>query len=272
MRLACGTCLAFLAAAAATTPETTLVAYLGGAGTDDCDGITTDRAGDIYLACHSNSPDFPLSPAKASPQSRDAMDAVVVKIEARTGRLAWATHTGGSSWDAVGDICVTRDGYVYALGSTRSADFPTTPDAVQRRFGGPDRDGILIKLDAKGKIVYSTFLGGSKNDEPTSMAVAADGTVFIGGSTMSTDFPGSRAAHFGPGGQSDGFIARLRPGDPNSLQTDILGGSSVDHISGLALDRSGNLFVAGFTRSTDFPTKNAMQSRFAGGLIDAFPG
>jgi hypothetical protein len=198
------------------------------------------------------------------------MDAVVVKIEARTGRLVWATRTGGSSWDAVGDICVTRDGSIYALGSTRSTDFPTTPDAVQRSFGGPDRDGILLKLDSKGKIVYSTFLGGSKNDEPTSMAVAEDGAVFIGGSTMSTDFPGSRVAQFGTGGQADGFIARLRPGDPNSLQTVRLGGSSLDQLTGLALDRSGNIFVSGNTRSADFPVKNAVQSRFAGGLVDAF--
>ena len=197
----------------------TLVAYLGGAGTDDCDGIATDRAGDIYLACHSDSPDFPLARAKAAPRSQDAMDAVIVKIDARAGRLVWATRTGGSAWDAVGDVVVTRDGSVYALGSTRSADFPTTPDAVQRRFGGPDRDGILLKLDPKGNIVYSTFLGGSKNDEPNSLAVAEDGAVFIGGSTMSTDLPGSRVAEFGRRGQADGFIARLRPADPKSCRS-----------------------------------------------------
>src|SRR5215471_9023060 len=197
MRLVLGICLALLAAASATAPEITLRAYLGGAGTDDCDGITTDRAGDIYLACHSDSPDFPGAPAKSAPQSRAAMDAVVVKIEARTGRLLWASRTGGSDWDAVGDIHVTSGGSIYALGSTRSADFPTTPDAVQRRFGGPDRDGILIRLDSKGKVVYSTFLGGSNNDEPTTLAVAEDGTVYVGGVTRSADFPGSPVAKFG---------------------------------------------------------------------------
>jgi hypothetical protein len=198
------------------------------------------------------------------------MDAVVVKIEARTGRLLWATRTGGSDWDAVGDIRVTSDGSIYALGSTRSADFPTTADAVQRRFGGPDRDGILIRLDSKGKVVYSTFLGGSNNDEPTTMAVAEDGTVYVGGVTRSADFPGSRAAKFGLGGQADGFIARLRPGDPNSLRNVILGGAGVDRLSGIALDHAGNIFVTGSTGSADFPvTKNAVQPHF-GGVIDAF--
>jgi hypothetical protein len=197
------------------------------------------------------------------------MDAVVVKIEARTGRLAWATRTGGSAWDAAGDLTVARDGSIYVLGSTRSTDFPTTADAVQRRFGGPDRDVFLLKLDSKGKIVYSTLLGGSKNDESTSMAVVDDGTVYVGGVTMSPDFPGERVGQFGPGGPPDGFVARLRPGDPKSLQTVLIGGTGREQVTVVAPDKSGNLFVAGFTTSSDFPVKNGWQPRF-GGEADAY--
>jgi hypothetical protein len=156
-------CAALAAAAATTGPEPLLMGYPGGSSTDDCDGITLDRAGDIYLACHSNSPDFPHLVSKAAPPSHDAMDAVVLKTEARTGRLVWATRTGGSGWDAAGDIEVAKDGSVYVLGQTESADFPTTADAVQRQFGGPRRDVFVLKLDAGGRIVYSTLLGGTKN-------------------------------------------------------------------------------------------------------------
>jgi len=269
MRLAVGICLVFLAAAAANPQKTAMVAYLGGSGTDDCDGIALDSAGDIYLGCHSDSPDFPHLPLKAAPQSGGSMDAVVVKIEARTGRLVWATRTGGSAWDAAGDLSVARDGSIFVLGSTRSADFPTTPDAVQRRFGGPDRDVFLLKLDFQGKIVYSTLLGGSRNDEATALAIADDGAVFIGGATWSADFPGARMAQYGPGGRPDAFIAQLRPGDPNSLKTVVLGGKYRDNITGMALDRSGNLLAAGYTTSPDFPMKNAVQTRF-GGAVDAF--
>ena len=269
MRLAWGIYLALLANAAAPSPQVNLVGYLGGSGTDDCDGIALDRAGDIYLACHSDSPNFPSLRAKAQPQSRASMDAVVVKIEARTGRLVWATRTGGSDWDAAGDIEVATDGSIYVLGATRSADFPTTADAVQRRFGGPDRDAFLLRLDPSGKIVYSTLLGGSGNDEATGLAVAGDGSVYIGGVTTSADFPGVRVNRFGPGGQQDAFIARLRPGNLKSLQTVLLGGKDVDHITSLALDNSGNLFAAGFTASDDFPVKNGFQSQLRGEL-DAF--
>jgi hypothetical protein len=182
-------CLLFLAAAAAMAPEPLVMGYLGGSGTDDCDGIALDRAGDIYLGCHSDSPDFPHLPAKPPPTSNASMDAVVVKIEARTGRIAWATRTGGSDWDAAGDLEVAKDGSIYVLGQTQSPDVPTTPDAVQRKFGGQRRDAVVLKLDATGKIVYSTFLGGSKNDEATALALADDGTVSVGGVTWSDDFP-----------------------------------------------------------------------------------
>jgi hypothetical protein len=259
---------AFLATAGSTGPEPLIMGYLGGSGTDDCDGIAVDGAGDIYLGCHSDSPDFPHLPAKPPPRSNADMDAVIVKIAPKTGRIVWATRTGGSDWDAAGDLEVAKDGSVYVLGQTQSADFPTTPDAVQRKFGGPRRDAVVLKLDATGKIVYSTFLGGSKNDEATAMALADDGTVYVGGTTWSDDFLGVRA-RFGPGGAPDGFIARLRPGDPKSLQTVVLGGKGRDPVGSLALDHAGNLFASGATSSSDFPLKNPLQAHL-GGELDGF--
>ena len=261
-------CAALAAAAATSAPEPLLMGYLGGSGTDDCDGITLDRAGDIYLGCHSDSPDFPHLPAKAPPTSNASMDAVVVKIDGRTGNIVWATRTGGSDWDAAGDLEVAKDGSVYVLGQTQSADFPTTPDAVQRKFAGPRRDVFVLKLDAAGKIIYSTLLGGSKNDEPGGFAVADDGTVYVSGTTWSDDFPGVRA-RFGPGGAPDGFIARLRPGDPRSLQSVLIGGKGRDPVGGLALDHAGNLFASGATSSSDFPLKNPLQAHL-GGELDGF--
>jgi hypothetical protein len=99
--------------------------------------------------------------------------------------------------------------------------------------------------------------------------VASDGTVYIGGVTMSADFPGVGANRFGPGGPPDAFIARMRPGDPKSLQSVLLGGKGREQIASLALDTSGNLFAAGWTASADFPVKNALQDHLRGEL-DAF--
>ena len=114
------------------------------------------------------------------------MDAIVVKIVVRTRRSLGCPHWRKClGWGRPDIYEVAKDGSVYVLGSTRSADFPTTADAIQRRFGGPDRNVFLLRLDPNGKIVYSTLLGRAKNDEATGLAVADDGTVYIGGVTMS---------------------------------------------------------------------------------------
>ena len=224
--------------------------------------LPLDQAGDIYLACHSDSSEFPYLTARPTSRSRGDMDALIIKVAARTGRVVWATRTGGNLWDGGGEIEIGRDGSAYVLGSTQSADFATTPDAIQRLFAGPDRDAFLLKLDRTGRIVYSTLLGGPKNDEASDMCVTSNGTVFIGGVTMSGDFPGNRIATFGTRGGPDGFITKPRPGDPNSVQTILLGGSGTDQIAALGLNRTGNLFAAGYTSSANFPIKNAAQIAF----------
>jgi len=78
------------------------------------------------------------------------MDAVVVKIEARTGRLAWATRTGGSSWDAAGDLTVARGGPIYVLGSTRHGlpDYPRRRTTPLRRPGSRRIPGLAVAEDA----------------------------------------------------------------------------------------------------------------------------
>lgn len=111
--------------------------YLRGSGTDDCDGITLDRAGDIYLGCHSDSPDFPHLSAKAPPTSNAPMDAMVVKIDGRTGTIVWATRTGGSDWDAAGDLEVAKDGSVYVLGQAHRSIFQPPP--MPSRVSSPGR-------------------------------------------------------------------------------------------------------------------------------------
>jgi len=105
-----------LMAGCAKHPQATLVGYLGGSGGDDCDGITVDTAGAVFLACHSDSPDFPgLRPDHPRVRSSQA---VIVKIDSRTGRLLWTTHTRGTSFDAAIRVHLGQDGSVYVALST----------------------------------------------------------------------------------------------------------------------------------------------------------
>jgi len=126
--------------------------YLGGRGTDDCDDITVDATGFIYLACHSTSKDFPgFKGQKIS----DDMDAYVTKLDPRNGKLIYTSRLSGSNYDGAFTIEVTDDGSVFVGGITSSDDFPTTSDAIQRKFGGK-MDAFLAKLKPDGQLEYAT--------------------------------------------------------------------------------------------------------------------
>lgn len=189
--------------------------------------------------------------------------------------VIYATYLGGSGDDAPEYIQVDSSGNAYITGRTDSLDFPTTVGAFQSvRPGGPD-DVFVTKLDTTGStLVYSTFIGGSGSDRPTpSNAIALDGlgNVYVTGTTTSSDFPTANPTQASnAGGAADGFVTKLNATGNALIFSTYLGGSGRDDGLGIAVDGSGNAYVAGETRSTNFPTMNAFQSTFAGGFRDAF--
>ncbi|MEM4134499.1 MAG: SBBP repeat-containing protein [Candidatus Micrarchaeia archaeon] len=116
---------------------------------------------------------------------------------------------------------------------------------------------------------YSTYLGGSSDDDVYGIAVDASGNAYVTGSTLSTDFPTKNAfqGNFG-GGDKDAFVTKFSP-QGSLIYSTYLGGSSDDDVYGIAVDASGNAYVTGSTDSTDFPTQNAFQVSNRGGY-DAF--
>jgi uncharacterized repeat protein (TIGR01451 family) len=121
-------------------------------------------------------------------------------------------------------------------------------------------------------LVYSTYLGGSQDEQVSGLAVDAAGNVYVAGSTNSRDFPVANA--FQPtvdnnfSSFNDLFITKLDATGTALLYSTYLGGSGDDTCGGLAADRSGNVYVTGYTFSTNFPLANALQSY--GGRTDAF--
>src|SRR5688572_28279921 len=113
-------------------PQLQWSSVLGGSSVDDCDDIVVDNAEIVFLACHSDSNDFPSSPRTGS-DANGGMDAYVVKVDARTGRIAWATRLGGANYDGAFRIQPDRTGGVWVTGYTESRDFPATMAAVQKQ-------------------------------------------------------------------------------------------------------------------------------------------
>jgi uncharacterized protein (TIGR03437 family) len=194
--------------------------------------------------------------------------AYVSKLDA-SGHL-WTVRIGGTPSEKCGcyldsatAIATDRSGNVYVAGSTSSPDFPTV-NAIQPHLGG-GWDAFLAKLSPEGKILYSTYLGGTDADFATGVAVDPVGNVYVTGSTFSTDFPTVAPLQSALRGRSDAFVLKVNP-DGRLVYSTYLGGSGdADTGRGIAVDPSGNVFVTGASDSLDFPTANPLQGAAGGG-------
>jgi hypothetical protein len=114
-------------------------------------------------------------------------------------------------------------------------------------------------------MAYSTFLGGSDNEYALSIAVDAAGNTYVSGLTFSLDFPTANPLQPNPGGTGDVFVVKLNPEGSALVYSTYLGGSNYDEGDSIVVDEDGNAYVTGWTKSSDFPTKNPLQPDPAGG-------
>jgi len=170
--------------------------------------------------------------------------------------LVYSTYLGGSDNDFGQGIVVNAQGEAYVTGGTLSANFPTTKGVLQPQFAGNSSDAFVTKLNASGSgLVYSTFLGGSTSYQAAFIiAIDTFGNAYVAGSTNSTDFPVLNAFQSTYAGASDGFFSKLNTTGSALLYSTYLGGSDYEQAQGIAVDRMGNAYVAGYTQSADFPT------------------
>jgi len=154
-------------------------------------------------------------------------------------------------------ISVRRNGE-FALCSTVVDDFPVIVNARQPVHGGGYMDAFVALFDSGGTPVWSTFHGGSKNDEGYSVTFDGEGNVLVAGETWSDDFPVSRSFQSMYGGNSDAFIAKYSRGGELVWST-YCGGSESDITGGITCDSSDNVYATGSTVSPDFPVYRSLQ-------------
>ncbi len=252
--------------------------YLGGNGGIYGIGIAVDAAGNAYVT-GAASADFPTTPGafQTAFAGGFGLDAFVTKLNPTGSALVYSTYLGGSGSDSSRGIAVDADGNAYVTGYA-GPGFPTTPAAFQPAYGGGNEgDAFVAKLNPAGSaLVYSTFLGGSSGESANGIAVDADGNAYVTGSTNSTNFP-TTAGAFQPrlnqglcraySGQvpcSDVFVTKLDATGSAMIYSTYLGGTLGEGSSGIAVDASGNAYVAGVTDSTNFPTTaGAFQPRIS---------
>ena len=241
--------------------------YVGGSNSDWADAIAVDLSGNVYVSGLTSSTNFPVVNANQS-TNKGGPDAFVFKLSASGLTLLYSTFVGGTYYDEAWSIAVDLSGNAFITGVTSSSDFPMV-QAINSTFGG-SYDVFVSKLSASGlTLLYSTYVGGSGDDEGIGIGIDSNGNAYVTGFTSSSDFPMVQAINSTFGGSYDAFVLKLDASGSTIDYSTYLGGSDVDEAFGIAVDSSGNAYITGYTRSSDFPTFNAYNSTY-GGNADVF--
>lgn len=227
-------------------------------------GMAIDRDGNYYVCGASFSSDFPLTPGAFQGQLNGESDAVIMSFNTY-GDLRWSTYFGGSRRDYATALAVDRDGTVAVVGTTGSTDLPVALDPLQKDLAGGSGDDMFVaRFDAGGRYLWSTYLGGTGQEEAAGCGIDSRGDVVVAGATTSTNFPVTlNAQQGGNNGLRDLVVVAITA--TGRLHWSTYLGGSMDEFGGyLAVDAGDNVVLCGTSFSRDFPTVlNVDQPNFA---------
>ena len=250
--------------------------FIGGYSSDYGYGIAVE-AGKAYVTGYTLSTDYPTTANAYATSSNDSYNSFLSVIDPSgngTADMLYSTYIGGCSVD-IGYGVAVETGKAYITGYTKSSDFPTTAGAYATSYNG-SADLFLSVINPAGNgaadLIYSTFIGGTSDDESYGLAIES-GKVYVTGYTVSSDFPTTAGAYTtSHNGYDDAFLCVINPaghGSADLLYSTFLGGSYKQMGCAVAAD-SGKAYVTGSTWSNFPTTANAYNTSHNGGAIDAF--
>ncbi|MFN8546959.1 MAG: SBBP repeat-containing protein [Candidatus Eisenbacteria bacterium] len=249
--------------------------FLGGTSTNFDYGyaVAIDANGQPIVTGYTFSADFPTTQGAYDRAHHPAADAFVAKLSANGSQLLWSTFLGGDSNDIGYSVALDSAGRPVVGGRTLSNDFPLT-NGVAQPYPAGEEDGFLAKLSSDGStLAWSTYFGGELYDGIEEVALDVEDHPVVLGFTASNFFPTTPGVQDESwnGGLYDAFVAQFTADGHALGWSRYLGGSEADYGTALALDASGNVFVAGQTESADFPVSaGAYDESWNGGGADAF--
>ncbi|MBI5376572.1 MAG: SBBP repeat-containing protein [Candidatus Schekmanbacteria bacterium] len=250
--------------------------FIGGEAGDYSNSIALDSSGNVYVTGSTISPDYPFTFGayeyinRYNPHVGYTYDVFVSKLNSNLTSLLSSTIIGGYGGDIGCAIGINFSGDVYVAGETYSSNYPTTAGAYDRTLNY-SYDGFVSKFNNNlSTLLSSTFIGGDNTDYIKCLALNASGDLYLAGNTYSSGtygFPTSVGAYDTThNGSYDVFVSKMNSSLSSLLYSTFIGGSDYDYATSIALDSSGNIYLAGYTISSNYPvTSGAYDSTFNGG-------
>jgi hypothetical protein len=247
--------------------------FLGGSVWDEGYGIALGGSGAVYVYGNTSSANFPTTQGAFDITHNGSYDAFLTKMTYDGSALAYSTYLGGSSNETGGSMIVDGSGAAYVTGITSSSNFPIIPGSFDTTHNG-NLDAFVSKVSTNGNaLLYSTFLGGGADDQPTGIVVDTSGATYVAGATDSTGFPTTpEAFDTTHNGVRDAFVSKLGSDGGTLDYSTFLRGSSSDSGSGIAVDGNEVAYITGVTGSSNFPTTVDAYDTTHNGANDVFAG
>jgi antitoxin (DNA-binding transcriptional repressor) of toxin-antitoxin stability system len=249
----------------------TLIAstYLGGDYTTYLRGITQDSNGNIYVVGDTDSDEFPVSSGAYDTNPDWYVDAFITRLSPDLSNIFASTFFGGDDDDYMYRVKLDTSGNVVVIGDTYSSDLPTTSGAFDRTKSSY-YDTYIAKFNPNlNTLLASTYIGGNDDEYPYDLMLDASNNIFVTGETYSSNFPTTSGAFDEDfNGIRDIYISKFSP-DLTALQASTyLGGNSYERPYAIQSDSSGDILLAGYSRSMDFPMAGGYDTSLSASSYD----
>jgi gliding motility-associated-like protein len=237
--------------------------FYGGNGISFGENVEIDPSGNIYMAGCTNNTDFPLTNANGNSWFQSTMngmtDVFIVRFSP-AGAVEWSTLFGGNQDDRLFDVTIDNTGNLFLCGRTASTNFPTltTNGAYfQSTNHGTPYDGFVVKFSSDLELVWSTYFGGTQEDILYGITTDAQGNLFIGGETWSSNFPlhnANNGSYYQAElhGGKDAVIVKCS-NDGHLLWSTLIGGYEGEEFTSITSLANGDIWLGGQCESPDFP-------------------
>ncbi|HWC14224.1 MAG TPA: SBBP repeat-containing protein [Actinomycetota bacterium] len=255
--------------------------FISGRTSDEANAVDVAPDGSAWVGGATNSFNFPTQGAYQSSYGGNSpnFDGFITQVAPSGGAFTYSTYFGGGGDEEIEDVAL-HDGNVYVSGDTYAFDsemsppFPTTEGAYDRRYEPSQYDAFVTKFASDpSRVVYSTLLGGRADDEENfALAIGADGSTYVTGSTHSIDFPTKdafQARQRDGGGLDDAYLTRVNPSGSGLIFSTYFGGEGHDLAKAVAVDAKGNATIVGRTSAGNLIQKWTFQP-FMNDYYDGF--